>query len=121
LVHLGLGRLVEIDGVRADEGGTVIVHLVDVRGALDLENGAHRIDGPICGGAADVSKLQITADGGRFAIHDVIGFGVGVGRGADGGNAGTFLGGDRGADAGDESGRGKAEQQSEEAEHVERG
>ena len=78
LVHGRLGRAVEIDGAGADESRTVIVHLINIRLALDLEFGADRVNGPVCGGASHSTKLEDIADGTPGTVNDVIAFTLGV-------------------------------------------
>jgi len=83
-VHEAGGGLVDVDGAGADEGAAVVIHDVDGGAVtLDLKDGAKRKDGPVCGGAADLAGIQPGADGGAGTVLDVIGLGVGVGRGAD--------------------------------------
>jgi hypothetical protein len=91
-VHLAFAWLINVDGVGADKCGAVVVHLIDVRRAFDLENGAHWKNRPISRSTANHAKLQRSADGGTGTIDDVIRFAVGVGRRTDGGDAGTLGG-----------------------------
>ena len=83
LVHGAEARLVEIDGLCADEGGAVVVH--DVEGGVphDLEDGAHRVEGPVGGGTADLAVLERGAHGALGSVFDVVTLVVSVGGGSD--------------------------------------
>lgn len=52
-VHQAGGGLVDVDRTGADEGTAVVIDDIHTRIALDLEDGAEGVDGPIGSGAAD--------------------------------------------------------------------
>ena len=100
LIHGGARGFVEIDGISADEGAAVVIDLIEDTGLFgDAEEGAFGIARPIGGGAADVTEAERGADRAELAIDEVIGFVVGVGRGANGAEGGGVA--EKGRDAGD--------------------
>ena len=85
LVHGGLRRLVEVDGVGAGEGPAVVVDDEMFSGVGDSEGGSRGPARPVSGCAMHFwTKLQIGSEGIFPAVGDVIGFGMGVGGGANG-------------------------------------
>src|SRR5580700_11857848 len=83
IVHLCPRWTVDVDGISAGQGPSIVVDLVDLTGGQDQEFRAGRPSSPIGGRAADgPGSDEGRADGIGFTVAPMIALRIGVGSGS---------------------------------------